>query len=192
MALELGVNRCKGVCFLDFAEIVREQHGDDAWARIQQGMDSEVRDALTHGAIVVGGWYPLSWYRHLHLVAQEVLGADISLATTVGRLSTYRDLVSGVNRLLVRAMSPQTVIARAAHVFGSYYESGRVAIVEKEETRVRARWTHCAEFDRNIWADVFGGCVGALEAAGARHVSTARVDGGDDGDEEAVVDLVWE
>jgi hypothetical protein len=192
MTIEIGVNRCAGACFLSFAEIVREQHGAAAWGRIEAALDAELREALQHGAIVERGWYPLNWYRHLHTVAQQTLGQDVVLAATVGRLSIRRDMTTGASRLLVKVLSPQTIIAKAAHVFGSYYEGGRVSILEKNGSRVRVRWTHCADFDRNIWADVFGGCVGALEAAGARHVVTSPIDGGGDEDEQAVVDLTWD
>ncbi len=191
MQVEREANRCKGACFLGFRDVIRERYGEAVWLEVVGRLDGELRAALTNDVLVANGWYALGWYAQLHRVAREVLATNGELARDVGRLSTYRDLRSGPRRVLVELLSPQALVRNAHRVFGSYYESGRLTVDEAVAGRARARWSRCRDFDRNIWEDVFGGCVGALEAAGARDIRLERVAGGEDGDEDAAIVATW-
>ncbi len=191
MTLPPSTNRCKGTCFTDFRAVVVAQHGADAWERIAGALDRDLGDPLQYGAIVTGGWYPLSWYRHLHEVTHRTLNVGLEFSREVGRASTVHGLTRGLYKVFLKIVSPQFVVTNAAKLFNAYYERGAMVVDEKRAGLLRASWSGCAAFDQVIWEDVFGGCLGALEAAGARDVRLRLLGGGLDGCETAELEAAW-
>jgi hypothetical protein len=191
MTVKSGDNRCKGSCFHDFKSVVCRVHGDPSWPKVLSRLDREVADAIRYRAVVSGGWYPLSWYHHLHIVTHMTLDVGFEFSREVGRLSTIHALTTGLYKVFMKVVSPKLVITNAPSVFGSYYERGRMIIEEKRSGYVRASWTHCVDFSRAIWEDVFGGCLGALQAAGAKGVQIRVLGGGRDGSDNGELEAKW-
>jgi hypothetical protein len=184
-------NRCKGICFLSFAAVVRERYGESRWQEIITHLPAEFGEPLRLGGITCAGWYAVAWYRFLHAAAQEVLGGGRGLAREIGRVATRNDLGTGVYKIFTRVASPSFIVSGAARLFGKYYERGTMSIVESTDVLARAVWQGCIGFDQNLWEDVIGGCVGALEAAGAKNALVEVVSGAGDTDDNAVAIVRW-
>lgn len=184
-------NRCKGIVFHTFVDVLGKEHGQEAVAETLTSLSDELREMFTFGAIVKGGWYSLDHYCELHRSAQRVTSVGESLAHTVGRISTHDDLRAGIYKIFTRVLAPAFVISKAPLIFNRYYEQGRMIVDETRDGMASARWEGCVGFERNIWLDVFGGCEGALEACGARNVRRRVVAGGRNGDAASTLEIRW-
>lgn len=153
-------------------------------------MPRDAGDALRYGAVVASGWYPLEWYTALHAAARAA-GAPPSFAREVGRVTTHRDLTTGVLKLVTRALTPAIMVSIGSRTFNRYYEVGHLEVTSPAAGRARLAWTGCVGFDRNLWEDVLGGCLGALEAAGAQDAHVAWTSGGSDGQDHATATARW-
>lgn len=181
-----GTNRCKGLVFDSTLELLGTKYGAAAVNAVKARLPEPLRSSVTAGAMVKGGWYPLDWYDALHVAAQEVTGRGADLAREIGRESTRHDLSKGVYRVFLKIVWPDLVLQKAPLIFNRYFEEGEMAVepVEAQPFQVDGRKTvsatfrGCTGFTESIWQDVFGGCEGALLAAGARDVTVTLSAGG--------------
>jgi len=181
----------KGVVFRAFMRFLREGHGETTTERVLSLLPTDFAEKLRSDTLFTGNWYPLAWYRQLHAAAQQATGQGVELARQKGLTGVTQDL-SGIYKIFLRIVSPEFVMGRAAQLFNLYYDTGTMEIVESRRGAARARWRGCAGFDRNVWADVLGGCEAGLAAAGATRLSLRLVSGGRDGDEEMDAEARWE
>ncbi|MBI5510997.1 MAG: hypothetical protein HY903_19725 [Deltaproteobacteria bacterium] len=184
-------NRCRGVAVAGFATVLAKHRPAGDRDRIVAALPPELREALGPRGLDLAAWYPLSWYKTMHAVTQQVLGVGVDYAREVGRLTMRDDLGTGIYKVFTRFLAPGYVVASAARVFGKYYEHGTMTITEHAEHFARAEWSGCRDFDRNVWEDLFGGCIGGLEAASAKNVQVEVLAGGKDGDVSAVLEARW-
>jgi hypothetical protein len=119
-----------------------------------------------------------------------VTGAGPELSRQLGYESVKDDL-SGVYRIFILVVSPQFLLARAPRLFGNYYDTGAMHVLEAEPGRGRARWSGCAGFDHGLWQDVLGGCEAALVAAGAQDLTLTVTAGGGDADHTMDIEGRW-
>lgn len=185
-----GEPRAKGLNFRTFMKSLDRVHGYAIVARTLEGLAPEVRDPLKYGKIVPGGWYPLEWYRLLHASAQQATARGPELSRDLARSSMHDDF-SGIYRLITFVIAPQTLIKKAPQIMKLYYSHGNVEIPRAQAGMARAVFTDCQGFDKNLWEDAIGSCVGVLEACRAKEVRTEIVEGGQDGDEGLVLDARW-
>lgn len=186
----MGEPAYKGIGFRNFVSCLRQLRGDAAVAATLAAVDPELGRQLREELLFSGNWYPLAWFRELHRAAQQVTGAGPELARQIGYGTVKNDL-AGVYRIFVLVASPQFLIGRAPRLFANYFDHGRLTVLESDALTAHARWTGCAGFDANVWSDVLGGCVAALEAAGAREVRLDVTRGGRDGDAEMELTAGW-
>ncbi|MFH0901806.1 MAG: hypothetical protein V2A73_14345 [Pseudomonadota bacterium] len=180
----------KGLSFRSFLKSLSRLRGESAVGATLSNIAPRVGQQLREGLIFSGNWYPLSWYRDLHAAAQSATDEGLELARAIG-FDSVRDDLSGIYRIFLLVVSPEYVLSKASLLFGTYFDTGRMEIVESSRGRARARWTGCSEFNKNIWADVTGGCEAAIRAAGARSVRIDLLSGGNNGDSAMELEAHW-
>jgi hypothetical protein len=183
--------RVKGIVFKTSMVTLGELYGPEALEQIKARLPPELAEKLKINVIFTGNWYPLAWYRSLYEASQQVTGVGVELPRLLTLENLKKDL-SFVYRMFVRLMSPETVISRAAKLFGSYHDTGTMEILEHRPGWARGRCTGCVGFDRNVWAGILGGCEAALVASGVKQVRMQVTAGGGDGDEEMAFEAFWE
>jgi hypothetical protein len=149
-----------------------------------------VQEAFDRGGIVASGWYPLSWYRDLHLAARRGTASEAGLAWQIGRESTRRDL-NGIYRVFLRVLSPSFVLSGAARIFETYYRPGALRLDESRPGFARITLMRCHGFNMDVWSDVCGACEVALELTGCKGVRLRAEKGARDGDTEATLVAWW-
>jgi hypothetical protein len=180
----------KGVSFRGLMGALTRLHGADALDRALAFVPDELANAVRFGKFVSSGWYPLAQYRALHAAAQRATGLGPELARALSREATLQDF-RGIYRVLTAVLSPEFLIRRSPSLWRRYYEQGELAIPEAVHGRARAVFTNCTGFDRNLWEDAIGGCIGVLEACGARAVGVELVSGGGDGEVAMTMVATW-
>lgn len=184
-------NRIKGVGIRGFVATVQRLKGDAQWQQVLASVPGEVGEALRYGRVIPSGWYPLRWYQWLHQACQSCGLGGRELPRAIGFENTKAELTRGVYKLLLRVVSPQAVVTQASTIFGKYYETGTMQVDDARQGAARVHWSDCADFDRNVWQDVIGGCEGALAAAGATDIVMTVLRGAGDGDTGAEVSAEW-
>jgi hypothetical protein len=186
------INQMKGVAFLGMLAAVRRDLGEPVAARVVSSLNEEMRRLLENQLFTKSGWFPVSWYRELLGSLQDVAGADA--VRECSRAAVVHDLQSGIYKLVTKVLSPRWLIQSTPKVFNSYYRKGKCVVeLSKTEQNVGTVSFHgCPGFDGPMWEDLAGGCLGMLEAAGAKNAHETRRDGGRDGDEFMVLELRWE
>jgi hypothetical protein len=181
----------KGIGFRNFVTCLGRLKGPGAVAAMLAALPADLAGQLRDELLFSGNWYPLAWYRELHRAAQQATGAGPELARAIGYESVKADL-SGIYKIFILVVSPQFLLARAPRLFGNYYDTGTMTVLEAERGRARARWSGCAGFDANVWQDILGGCEAALHAAGAKELVFDTITGGGDADQTLEVTARWQ
>src|SRR5439155_6829587 len=63
----VGSVRVKGVNFKTLLSTLARIHGQQSVDATLKELPAEVEEALRLGAVVASGWYPIDWYRALHV-----------------------------------------------------------------------------------------------------------------------------
>lgn len=182
--------KIKGVALRNFGDVLAEVCEPHVAERIEAAYPSDVRAAFDHGRVVASGWYDLAWYRAMHATARSVTRAGLSLPRKIGRESTRRDL-TGIYRVFLQMVSPQLMVTISPRIWGVYYDTGMMNVLEKREGFARVELTGCDGFDENLWQDVLGACELALELAGAKSVRMRIETGGGTGDAAMTLAAHW-
>lgn len=183
--------KVKGVAFRTVAHCFLELSGAPAHERAVTLLTKEVAEAYRYGTLLPASWYPISWYREVFRAFRAATGAGPELPRRIGALAVQHDMRGAHKRFVAWFTSPQTLLSLSQRVFNTYYDTGRVEIVEARAGFVRMRATGCIGWDLNMWSELAGSSQALLEVAGARHVRVHGVSGGQDGDQQHELEAHW-
>jgi hypothetical protein len=178
----------KGTAILGLLQAIARSFGEAGLTATLDAATVEVREAYRFGQIVSIGWYPMAWYRDIHAAAQRGLGADPSLPWRLSHEAVTRDF-RGVFQVLIRLLSPETVIRQASRLMLLYFKGGTIEVVETRPGYGHLRLSGWTDFDRNLWSDLQGGIVAVLEARGAKNVNSRVLGGG--GEDGIELEVRW-
>ncbi len=150
-------------------------------------LGGEVAECMRSGGPIATAWYPVSWHR-------DILGAIVRCAGTGGlrdvvRRST-RDSVGRIHRVVVRMLTPDTLISRSSNLFSSFFE-GTVSAAPRGAGRTEIDWRGCFGFDRNCWLAQVHTVEEMIAMSGAKVLRKSVLSGGADGDSEMTLDVAW-
>ena len=156
---------------------------------VEAKLDGRLAEALRHNEILASGWYPTAWYRQMWSTIRDIEPSD-SLVREVGRVSAENDLRT-IHRLLLRLLSPATVMTVSQRVITRYFDRGGLETLERSPRRLRVRWVGMEGFDATMWIEMLSGAETILRLSGAEGVRLHVLRGGGDGDTEAEVVGSW-
>jgi hypothetical protein len=180
----------KGSNLTGLLDALETLHGKTAVEQVIAGVPTDLATAVREGRILVGGWYPLEWYKLLHKLAQEVTGKDQQLARELAHLFVTHQL-NGIYKPLLKVLSPHWLFNFPTLLFSRYFSVGKLDVPESRAGYAVCRWSGCRGFDRNIWLATFGGSQAAVECAGAKQVTVEIRAGATDNDETAEIVGRW-
>lgn len=123
--------RAKGIAILGLVKYIKKYSKEKGKSldEIIKLMTPEDRQIFSE-KILSSKWYPYSIYINLGNIVDRVFGkGDHSLSREIGRLSAQTDL-KGIYRVFLTFFNPQQIVKKIANIWGSYYDKGRVEIVE--------------------------------------------------------------
>lgn len=180
----------KGIAFNTLMASFLDMEGAPVHERMVASLPTPLREAVQTGRLLASSWYPSEWYRELWQAIRRVTGKDAAHNRQLGKECIRRDM-NTVYRVALKALSPETVFSVLPRLWGNYYNTGSLHIVEKGSGFVRAEWRGCTGFDRNMWEEVAGSSEGLLEMAGAKSPQVRFKSGGGDGDVDSDVHATW-
>jgi hypothetical protein len=188
------VNYLKGVAVLGMLESVRRLRGAAVADGAIETLNPELRDLLRRNLLTKSGWYPVTWYRELLAALQQVARGGVEVVREASRAAVQHDLQHGIYKVVVRVLSPEWLMRMTPQVFRSYYRNGSctVTVAKGSGHGGSVSFAGCSGFDAAMWEDLVGGCLGLLDAAGAKNARVGGRRGGRGGDDALTIDLVWD
>lgn len=153
-------------------------------------LPGEVGEALRGGFLLSANFYPVAWYRELFATGARLAPGALHFAREVGRASGERD-ISGIYKVLFRALSTELVIRQSPRLFRIVYQGGQIDVLEARKGFARIAYSECWGFDGNVWQDAIGGAEACFRATGTKSLSLRVEEGGGDGDATMVVQVRW-
>lgn len=121
--------KVKGTAVVASIRYVTERFGDEALRRILRFLPDDDRQTLEAG-VLASSWYPMSLFlRFMQEAEQQLSSQEPDLIRRMGAASAEYG-IRGVYKIFFKIGSPEFIIGRAARVFGSYYDTGRIEVVE--------------------------------------------------------------
>lgn len=154
-------------------------------------MAGEGGEALRGGFLLSANYYPVAWYRDLLASGVRLAPGALSFARDVGRASGERD-ISGIYKVLFRALSTELVIKQSPRLFRVVYQGGKIDVLETRSGFARVAYSECWGFDANVWQDALGGAEACFRATGAEKLTLRIEQGGGNRDAAMVVQIHWE
>ena len=126
--------RVKGTAVVASMRYVSERFGAGALTDVLGALPEEERSVL-EGSVLAASWYPMPTFLHFMQEAEKKLGAqEPDLIRRMGRASAEYG-VTTVYKIFFKVGSPEFIIGRAARVFGTYYDTGKLTVVETRAGR---------------------------------------------------------
>ena len=105
---------------------VETRFGVEAHQRYRSSLSPQLRELLTSAEEPKGGWVDFELFVEATVLADRLFGkGDMSLAWEIGRFASRHG--AGIwKRLLMRHVTPQTVVGMAAGLWSHHYDGGRM------------------------------------------------------------------
>ncbi len=154
---------------------------------VLKDLTGDLSEGVQTRSIIATGWYPIAWHREL-LGAVMRHGGPVGLRDTV-KLST-RENVSTIHRILVRMISPETLLKQGTRLFSSFFEAQALTTQDKPG-HSKIEWVGCRGFDKNVWLAQTQSVEELVAMAGAKVKRRTVLSGGTDLDDTMVLELVY-
>jgi len=162
------VARVKGTAVRASLRFLQERFGPTGTGSVLERLEPGDREMVMSG-LLDSVWYPMPLLLRLMRAATEVHGAaEPELLRKMGRASAESG-VRGVYKVFFKVGSPQFIIGRAARVFGSYYDTGEIRVVESGPGRAVLDLTNF-EGSREFCQRIQGWMERTMEMAGAKQL----------------------
>jgi len=159
----------KGTNFVGTLRSLEQLRGRAVHDEVVAALEGPFGEALRHGQVLPVGWYPAPWFVQLQRTIQHVTGEGLPLTRELARASCERDF-TGLHRVLVRLLSPQTVAGQTHRIMQLYWRGGDVAVVESTSDRVLLRFDGWKGFDLVVWEDLAASMEAIIRIVGASSV----------------------
>ena len=182
--------RVKGTAVDASMRYVRERFGEAALAGVMGALPPADGSALGQG-VLASSWYPMDAFLRFMQEAERQLGSrERDLTRRMGRTSSEYS-IKGVYKAFFKFGSPEFIISRAAAVFGSYYDTGEMKVVESEGKHAvieLAAFAGAPQFCERV----YGWMERTLELAGAKSVRLVHAACVHRGDALCRYEATWE
>lgn len=164
----------KGTTVLATIRFLKERFGDPGLERVTARLAEEDR-ARMQSPLLPSAWYPQSLLLGLMRGAKAEFGTQMpDLYRQIGRASADYSL-STVYSVVFKVSSTQWIISRAAAIFASYYDSGKMAVPENAKGMAMIELCDFAEPEPEFCERILGWCGRILEHCGEKNVQVEHV-----------------
>lgn len=158
----------KGTAVVASLRYVNERFGEEATRRVLRLLPEADRRVLEAG-ILASSWYPMDLFlRYMQEAERQLSLKEPDVVRRMGAASAEYG-IRGVYKIFFKVGSPEFIIGRAARVFGSYYDTGRIEVVETGRGRAvldLAGFCGAPQFCERI----LGWMARTVEMAGAKNL----------------------
>jgi hypothetical protein len=162
----------KGTAVQSSMRYVRERFGEEPLEKILAALPESDRAPLA--SVLASSWCPMPAFLRFMQEAKRQLGSrEPDVLRNMGRASAEYG-VTGVYKIFFKVGSPEFIISRATRVFSSYYDTGRIAVVESRAGRTVVEVTGLEGSAPEFCERIYGWMHRTLELAGAKGLESAH------------------
>ncbi len=158
----------KGTSLIATEKFIRRQFGSDGYERFLQALPQPSRQ-LFSSTVLSPNWYPIeeAFYQPMEVVCRLFYGGDPKGAREMGRFSAA-DGLRGVYKIFARIASVDFVLKKAANIFSTYYQPGRMEVADQGDRHIVLRMTGINMPHQLLEERICGYLEGALDVCGER------------------------
>lgn len=169
----------KAAGFLSFVESTKASVGAAAFATILKEVPEATRKVVEHPPMPMT-WLPISvFYDMIGVTTRVAFGGRPEGMFEIGRHQMQRDM-TGIYKMFVRMASPQTVIAKAAAIYGTYTTNGTMSAKQIEPHIAEVTLDGVEQGMPGYWEYQRGTITGVLEQT-AKDLNCELIEGGGEG-----------
>jgi hypothetical protein len=158
--------KLKGVALKNTVAALEKLHGKAALERVKEAMAPRLRPQLAQ--VIALDWYPVELGAALHVAIRDVLGKGSWVESQRIANEAARLDLSGVYRVMLRAVQYDTVWDRMERMWPTFYDAGEAKWVDRGRGHATAQFIGVAGFNEGMWRSVAGRIEIMLEMTGAR------------------------
>lgn len=164
--------KVKGTAIQSSLRYVRERFGEEALQAVLAALPTA--DSADLSGALASSWCPMESLLRFMQEARSQLGPrEPDLLRNMGRASCDYG-VTGVYKIFFKVGSPEFIISRATRVFSSYYDTGRIAVVDSRDGRAVVEVTGLEGSTPEFCERIYGWMSRTLELAGAKGLKSAH------------------
>ncbi len=163
-AAETPENQIRGQSFRSILHASGEVLGSAARERVLASLQKQLKDAFVYGAIVSGGWYPISWYTGLLRSVRAQAPGQPDILRRVAYLSTHED-ITAVYKFILRLTTPSFVLSHLGRVMDTFIRHSEYDVIERGSGLVRMN-VSIPGATPEMWEDVAGSASAVLMISG--------------------------
>jgi uncharacterized protein (TIGR02265 family) len=164
--------KVKGTAVQSSLRYVRERFGEEALEGLLTALPAADRAPL--GSVLASSWYPMdAFLRFMQEARRQLSAREPDVVRNMGRASADYG-VTGVYKVFFKVGSPQFIISRATRVFSSYYDTGRIAVVESRDGRAVVEVSGLEGSAPEFCQRILGWMERTIELAGAKGLRSAH------------------
>jgi hypothetical protein len=164
--------KVKGTAIQSSLRYVRERFGEEALQAVLAALPAA--DSADLSGALASSWCSMESLLRFMQEAKRQLGPrEPDVLRNMGRASCDYG-VTGVYKVFFRVGSPEFIIGRATRVFSSYYDTGRIAVVESRDGRAVVEVTGLEGSTPEFCERIYGWMSRTLELAGAKGLKSAH------------------
>lgn len=184
------MSNVKGAAISARLQFVRERHGEAGVRRLLDAMPEAQRSVL-EARVLSHAWAPFDVFVEVAATADRLFGkGDLALCTEMARYAAEVNLPT-LYRLFYRLGSPQYILRKAAQLWSVHYDSGRLAVMEEGQGKVRLEIVEFEEPHRVHCLSVLGWAARSIELSGGSVLRAEEEHCRARGDETCELVLCW-
>ena len=165
---EIILARVKGPVLVSTLKYLQQKYGKEGVTRVLRSLSLDEQKVL-NGSLLMSKWYPRSLLIHLMKASRLLLAqGDTEFYRNCGRASADY-AVNTVYKLLFILASPSFIAQQGSIIYGTFYSTGRLRVVDKGRHIAVAELTDL-DGHPEVCGRVWGWLERTLELAGAKSV----------------------
>ena len=179
--------KIKGVALKNTLVGLEKVHGKEGAERVKAAMLPRLREML--GVVRPLDWYPIELSAAFHVAIRETFGRGTSWQESRAVSAAGAKIeITGVYRMMVRAVQYDTVWDRMERIWGQYYDAGEARWVERGRGHATGVFSGVRGFNEGMWQSVAGRIDALLQAVGSRGAVTTFLEVGST---RATLEALW-
>jgi hypothetical protein len=158
--------KLKGLGLKNTLVALEKLHGREALERVREAMPSRLRESIVN--VLPLEWYSVELTAAVHVAIRDTLGGgQWSESQRISREAAMVE-VTGVYRVILRAVQYDTVWDRMERMWPQYYDAGEARWIDRGRGHATAEFRGVAGFNEGMWGSIAGRIEILLEMTGAR------------------------
>jgi uncharacterized protein (TIGR02265 family) len=180
----------RGIAFLAAMKYIKQNYGEEGFARVLESLSPEDRDVIT-GKLNPVTLYPMKAYISLLAAADKVFGkGDYALCSDIGRFEAD-ETFSGLYKVFLEVGNPHAVIKKASLAWRTLHDAGDLEVEQTSDNYVKGKVTNFPDSHKAFCKVMLGYFGKVIEMSGAKNLDVKEIKCRVNGDDCCEFEVRW-